>query len=242
LRHVINENESRSALTMTHSSVKKIIIITPHCTAVGRGAVPPGTALAFLDASMKTYVYVDAFNLYFGCVKGTPHKWLDLSNFTAHVRALPNSPNAPLRQQVYLRALLTLSNFEIVYGHFLSHHVRMPLANPGIGQPKTVEVIKTEEKGSDVNLAVHLIHDAYQNRYESAVIVSGDSDLLTAVQIVKNELGKPVGVLNPQKRPSRMLQQHATFYKHIRPGVLAASQFPKTLSDQHGAFNKPSEW
>ncbi len=69
--------------------------------------------------------------------------------------------------------------------------------NPGIGQPKTVEVIKTEEKGSDVNLAVHLIHDAYQNRYESAVIVSGDSDLVTAVQIVKNELGKPVGVLNP---------------------------------------------
>jgi hypothetical protein len=117
---------------------------------------------------MKTYVYVDAFNLYFGCVKGTPHKWLDLSKlcrlllsqhqierikyFTAHVRALPNSPNAPLRQQVYLRALLTLSNFEIIYGHFLSHHVRMPLANPGIGQPKTVEVIKTEEKGSDVNL------------------------------------------------------------------------------------------
>ena len=207
---------------------------------------------------MKTYVYIDAFNLYFGCVKGTPHKWLDLSKlcrlllsqhqiertkyFTAHVRALPNSPNAPLRQQVYLRALLTLPNFEIIYGHFLSHHVRMPLANPGIGQPKTVEVIKTEEKGSDVNLAVHLIHDAYQNRYESAVIVSGDSDLLTAVQIVKNELGKPVGVLNPQKRPSRMLQQHATFYKHIRPGVLAASQFPKTLRDQHGSFNKPSEW
>ena len=118
----------------------------------------------------------------------------------------------------------------------------MPLANPGLGQPKTVEVIKTEEKGSDVNLAIHLLHDAYQNRYECGVIVSGDSDLLAAVQIVKNELGKPVGVLNPQKRPSRMLEQHATFYKHIRPGVLAASQFPKTLVDEYGIFSRPTQW
>jgi uncharacterized LabA/DUF88 family protein len=214
--------------------------------------------LLFWDASMKTYVYVDAFNLYFGCVKNTAHKWLDLSKlcaillpqhqierikyFTAHVKALPNNPDAPRRQQSYIRALQTLSHLEIVYGHFLSHNVRMPLAHPMVGQPRTVEVLKTEEKGSDVNLAVQLLHDAYQNRYETAVIISGDSDLLSAVQIVKNELGKPVGVLNPQKRPSRMLQQHATFYKHIRPGVLAASQFPRVLEDQHGTFNKPLEW
>lgn len=207
---------------------------------------------------MKTYVYIDAFNLYFGCVKGTPYKWLDLSKvcaillpqhqvdrikyFTAHVKSLPNSPSAPARQQLYLRALRTLPNLEIIYGHFLSHNVRMPLANPGPGQPKTVEVIKTEEKGSDVNLAVHLLHDAYQNRYDSAVIVSGDSDLLAALQIVKNDLGKPVGVLNPQQRPSRMLQRHATFYKHIRSGVLAASQFPSSLVDQNGSFSKPSQW
>ena len=207
---------------------------------------------------MKTYVYIDAFNLYFGCVKGTPYKWLDLSKlcaillpqhqierikyFTAHVKALPNSPDAPARQQVYLRALRTIPKLEIIFGHFLSHNVRMPLANPGIGQPRTVEVVKTEEKGSDVNLAIHLLHDAYQSRYESAVIVSGDSDLLAALQIVKNDLGKPVGVLNPQKRPSRMLERHATFYKHIRPGVLMASQFPKTLNDEHGSFSKPTQW
>jgi uncharacterized LabA/DUF88 family protein len=207
---------------------------------------------------MRTYVYIDAFNLYFGCVKGTPYKWLDISKlcrillpqhqiervkyFTANVKSLPNDPHAPERQQLYLRALRTLPDLEIIYGHFLSHHVRMPLANPGLGHPKTVEVIKTEEKGSDVNLAIHLLHDAYQKRYESGVIVSGDSDLLAAVQIVKNELGKPVGVLNPQKRPSRMLQRHATFYKHIRPGVLAASQFSATLRDEHGTFSKPTGW
>lgn len=134
---------------------------------------------------MKTYVYIDAFNLYFGCVKNTPYKWLDLSKlcaillpqhrierikyFTARVKSLPNNPNAPQRQQLYLRALMTLPNLEIIYGHFLSHKVRMPLANPVAGQPKTIEVIRTNEKGSDVNLATHLLHDAYQIRYESAV-------------------------------------------------------------------------
>ncbi len=207
---------------------------------------------------MRTYVYIDAFNLYFGCVKNTPYKWLNLSRlcgillpqhqiegikyFTARVKSLPNNPNAPQRQQIYLRALKTLPSVEVIYGHFLSHKVRMPLANPGVGQPRTVEVIRTNEKGSDVNLATHLLHDAYQNRYESAVVISGDSDLLTAVQIVKNDLLKPVGVLNPQQRSSRMLEQHATFYKHIRPGVLAASQFPATLTDEHGTFSRPAGW
>jgi len=137
---------------------------------------------------------------------------------------------------------MTLPNLEIIYGHFLSHKVRMPSANPGAGHPKTVEVIKTEEKGSDVNLAVHLLNDAYQRRYECAAVISGDSDLLTAVQVVKNELGKPVGVLNPQKRPSRMLQKHSIFYKHIRPVVLAASQFPAKLKDELGSFSKPAGW
>ena len=55
----------------------------------------------------------------------------------------------------------------------------MPLAHPIVGQPRTVEILKTEEKGYDVNLAVQLLHDAYQNRYETAVIISGDSDLPT---------------------------------------------------------------
>ena len=50
---------------------------------------------------------------------------------------------------------------------------------PGTGgvSRQFVEVIKTEEKGSDVNLAVHLLNDAWLDRYECAVVVSNDSDL-----------------------------------------------------------------
>jgi len=67
--------------------------------------------------------YIDGFNFYYGCVKGTPYnKWLDLSKlchfllpkgfqlsriryFTARVAGLPENPDAPTRQNIYLRAL-----------------------------------------------------------------------------------------------------------------------------------------
>jgi hypothetical protein len=159
--------------------------------------------------------------------------------FTAKVAARPTNPNAPVNQETYLRALRTLPRFEIHLGHFLTHAVRMPLAHPVAGLPNTVEVIKTEEKGSDVNLATQLLNDAHLGRFEVAVVISGDSDLLEPVKIVMNELGKPVGVLNPQQRSCRVLLQQATFYRHIRKGVLARCQFPSPLADAAGTFHKP---
>jgi len=145
-------------------------------------------------------VYVDGFNLYYGAVRGTPYKWLNIHKmcqlhlkkdhiigikyFTAKIVSRPDDPQKHIRQLVYLRALETLPNLEIIYCHFLSHLVKRQLANPPINGPRSVEVIKTEEKGSDVNIAVHLIHDGYQGKYDLAVIVSNDSDLLSAVQIV----------------------------------------------------------
>ena len=207
---------------------------------------------------MKTFVYVDGFNLYFGSIKGTPNKWLNIrqlceillpSNqiecikyFTAKVGARPAKTSAPVNQDAYLRALRTLPKFEIHYGHFLTHTVRMPLANPVAGQPTTVQVIKTEEKGSDVNLATQLLNDAHLGRFEVAIVVSGDSDLLGPVKIVMTELGKTVGVLNPQQRTCRVLSQQATFYRHIRQGVLAACQFPSPMTDAAGIFHKPPTW
>jgi uncharacterized LabA/DUF88 family protein len=207
---------------------------------------------------VKTYVYVDGFNFYFGCVKGTPNKWLNfrklfetllphnqidcIKYFTAKVSARPQNPNAPVNQEIFLRALRTLPGFETHFGHFLTHTVRMPLANPLPGKAPYADVIKTEEKGSDVNLATHLIHDAHLGRFDTAVVVSGDSDLLGPVKIVTGELGKSVGVLNPQKRVCRVLANQATFYRHIRQGVLAACLLPTTLSDAKGTFSKPPTW
>jgi len=54
------------------------------------------------------------------------------------------------------------------------------------------KVLKTEEKGSDVNLAVHMVNDAWKNLYDCAVICSNDGDLSEAVRIVRRELHKTV--------------------------------------------------
>ena len=116
---------------------------------------------------------------------------------------------------------------------------RVPV--PGRRQ-EYVRVIKTEEKGSDVNLATHLLHDAHMGRFEVAVVVSNDSDLLEPIKIVRDQLGKKVGILNPHKKPSRALLPHIDFIKQIRAGALQASQFPVTMSDQHGTFTKPATW
>ena len=70
-----------------------------------------------------------------------------------------------------------------------------------------MEVVKTEEKGSDVNLATHLLYDGFKNDYEVAVVVSNDSDLLEPVRVARS-LGLTVGVLNPQKnRPAYFLRR-----------------------------------
>ncbi len=90
---------------------------------------------------MKTFVYVDAFNLYYGSLKKSPHKWLDIRKMcelslpknqiericicTARVTARPSDPDQPLRQNMLFRALRTLPNLEIVEGHFLSHPKRL---------------------------------------------------------------------------------------------------------------------
>ncbi len=156
--------------------------------------------------------------------------------------ARPNDPDQPVRQQLYLRALRTLPGVSIHLGHFLSHEVMMPLVvTPGQRQ-QYVRVIKTEEKGSDVNLATHLLHDAHMGRFDVAVVVSNDSDLLEPIKIVREQLGKKVGILNPQKNPSRALLPHIDFIKQIRAGALVAAQFSSVLKDAHGTFKKPTSW
>ena len=119
----------------------------------------------------------------------------------------------------------------------------MPLAAPVLGGPKTVEVIKTEEKGSDVNLASYFLTDAFRADAEAFVLVGNDSDLMEPLRIVRHEFGKVVGLLNPQPKQSRaLLRCKPTFVKQIRHGVASASQFPDVLSDQHGSIIRPKTW
>jgi hypothetical protein len=87
----------------------------------------------------------------------------------------------------------------------------------------TVEVIKTEEKGSDVNLITHLVADAFHNRFSVAVVMSNDSDLALAIGW---RAARPVGVINPQRgSPTARTGERIHVYKPIREGPLKGSQF-----------------
>jgi hypothetical protein len=88
-----------------------------------------------------------------------------------------------------MRALETIPSLSIHYGHYLTHVTRMPLANPRRGGARTVEVVKTEEKGSDVNLATYLLLDAFRRDCDVAVVISNDSDLKLPIEIAQSELG-----------------------------------------------------
>ena len=154
----------RTVLSLRH--------IPPVASVAGRKAALRG-GFCISEARINTNVYIDGFNLYYGALKGTPYRWLNIRKlcelllpkntvnsinyYTALVSARPSDPDQPVRQQTYLRALRTLPGVSVHLGHFLAHEVRMPLVPvPGTPQ-KYAMVIKTEEKGSDVNLATHLI-------------------------------------------------------------------------------------
>lgn len=205
---------------------------------------------------LRTYVYIDGFNLYYRCLKGTGYKWLDLYRmaelllpaekheitkvkfFTARIDARGGDVDAPLRQDVYLRALEAYRpQVEIIFGHFLSHPAKRPCAPPATGW---ANVLLTEGKGTDVNLAVHLLNDAWLNKYDCAVVVSNDSDLAEAMHLAK-EQSKLIGwMVTGKQHPSQVLAKIAHFRKPIRNHLLSSSQLPANIPGT--TITKPSAW
>ena len=207
---------------------------------------------------MRTYLYIDGFNFYYRAVKGTAYKWINFKSlfqklllpenqivkikyFTALVSGKYN-PQKPIKQKTFIRALeLTIPEIEVFYGHFLTHEVFAPLAKPEVDK-KSIKIIKTEEKGSDVNIAVQLLNDAWLNSFDCAVVVSNDSDLAEAMKLVKkHHPTKKLGLFMPGKgHPSKELMQYADFVKRIREGVLQSSQLPNPIPG--GNIYKPGNW
>jgi NYN domain-containing protein len=215
------------------------------------------------SARSRSIVYVDGFNLYYGCLKDTAERWLDLGAlcqrllrddaeivgikyFAARVKPRPGNPEQAQRQQTYFRALATVPNLTIHYGHFITRTATRRRVKDRRGKPAFVDVWVTEEKGSDVNLASHLLIDGFRARYDLAVVVSNDSDLKEPIEFVRYDLDAPVGILNPHRNRSWALSPRelprGSFYKPIRRKALRASQFDPQVPDEKGIINKPLDW
>jgi len=207
---------------------------------------------------VATIVYIDGFNFYYGAVKDTQYKWIDfealcqrllpkdqitkIRYFTARVSSRPDDPQQANRQDTFLRALAVSPLVEIHEGHFVTRRTRMALADPPERGPQTVEVWKTEEKGSDVNIATYLLLDAFRHSCDTAVVISNDSDLAEPIRIARFEAGIKVGVINPHLPQFRSRRLQGTFFKQLRHNVLAHVQLPPTIRTAQGVIQKPSAW
>ena len=123
---------------------------------------------------------------------------------------------------------------------------QFPLAYLDLTRPPlVVQVLRTEEKGTDVNLATYLLVDCFDNDFDEAVVISNDSDFALAIERVVSQFKKVVGVINPhsRRRLSGNLIRVASFsLRTINKKVLAACQFPTILTDSKGTFTKPATW
>lgn len=216
---------------------------------------------------MATNVYVDGLNLYHGLARPARAKWLDidamcqklLANrpihriryFYAIVQDYSHNPRASHRQQLYLRALSTIPHLTKTKGHYVSWPKWLPgypiiyPNNDTTKPPINVQVMKTEEKGSDVNLAAYLLLDCFNNDFDEAVVISNDSDLKIPIEMVTGHFNKPVIVVNPDHarvRSSKLVNVATTHIPTINFNVARSCQFPVAMTDQQGPFQKPPEW
>lgn len=201
-------------------------------------------------------------------MKGTPHKWLDIVALSEAV--LPNickvevvkyytarvsgrlDPTAPARQHAYLRALATLPKVSIHYGNFFVSKkwaglVQPPDFRPSMTilaghTPQVAYVWKTEEKGSDVNLGVHLVRDAFRGEFDHAAVITNDTDLVEPIRIVTQELGLPVTLLSPTGKPATSLVAVASHVRHVQP-YIGPCQLPSPIPvTGKSPIMKPSTW
>ena len=207
-----------------------------------------------------TYVYIDGFNLFYGCLTRSRWKWLDpvklcrahyptyaiekVYFFTARLTALKGGPDTPadqqrrVRQDVYLNALKTLPAVEIVEGFFRHDQDELrrvyPIESPYRETKALVWV--TEEKRSDVNLATQLLVDAHLDRYHTALVVTNDSDLMAPIHAVKTVFKKRVGVLSPLIDPRadpRPRDPRDVAPRQLSSGLRQAASFQDRVNPAH---------
>ena len=205
--------------------------------------------------SHRVAVYVDGLNLYNGLKSRgwRRYYWLDLRRlaerllrpgqrlvmvryFTARFRFRADDPEQTLRQDTYLKALATLPDLTIQYGYHL---------------PKTETCRRCgaswetfEEKMTDVNIAIALLRDAMQDAFDTAIIISADSDLASPIDtILQDYPEKCVMVAFPPRRRSNELQLQATAFVKLGRRTIARSQFPAGIIDANGyPIRKPARW
>ena len=203
----------------------------------------------------RVAVYVDGLNLYHGLKSRSWRRyyWLNLRQlaesllrsgqslvmvryFTARFLPRSDDPDQPLRQDTYLKALETLPDLTIQHGYHLP--------KTGTCRRCGATWATFEEKMTDVNIAVALLHDATRDAFDTAIVISADSDLIGPIDTVLHSYPeKRVVVAFPPNRHSEQLRHQATAAFRLGRRIIAGSQFPTQVIDADGfVLRKPSRW
>lgn len=200
----------------------------------------------------KVIVFIDGFNLYFGlkAIKRKDLYWLDLVKlgqnllkndqtlvgvkyFTSRISYPPDKVK---RQGAFIEAIEELANIEIFYGNYLS--TKKTCRNCGF------YYYEFSEKKTDVNLAIELLVDAYLDKYDTAIVVSGDSDLSGAIsKVLALFPNKRVITAFPPLRVSKELITVSTATINIRKQTLQRSLLPLVVTKSDGFLLEcPQYW
>jgi len=214
----------------------------------------------------NTVVYVDGYNLYYGLLKGTPYKWLDLEHFakelvgpehnviavkyfTSWAKPYPYDPAAVERQNVYLQAVQCSGTVETTLGFYSKRRKLLPSVEDACRSCATAEdglvrVMVLEEKRTDVNMAVAMVVDAARPEIDGVAVITGDSDQVGAIEAVRYIYGKKALVFNPHPVFSENLKRAASYYKNIPRDLPARCQLPEAIPvGTHGNFiRRPETW
>jgi hypothetical protein len=204
----------------------------------------------------RVIVYIDGLNLYYGVLQQVPaSRWLNVERLCELLR--PNDDlklikyfSAPVAgsadQATYLRALATLPKVQVILGKFKRKKVKCGVGGCGHLASKWFTV--PEEKRTDVNIAVSMVDDAYQNACDHFVVMSGDSDLVPGVATVRQRFAsKTITVYVPSRNPIRAaaveLRTAANRARELPLILLPKAQFPNSIPDGiGGTLNRPTSW
>ena len=200
----------------------------------------------------RVIAYIDGFNLYHGLCDAhlKSSRWLDLRAmcqsllrpdqhlvlvryFTSMVR---NKPRAAKRQSVYIDALRSRGGIAVDFGHRLSK--TLTCSRCGFVHSTSVE------KKTDVNIAVRLLEDAYDDQFDVALVISADSDLAPPIEAVRRRFqDKTLLVAAPPKRWSSELKRVAHAAVKISPAVIRRNRLPDPVITSNGQqLRAPAGW
>jgi uncharacterized LabA/DUF88 family protein len=176
---------------------------------------------------MQTIIYIDGYNFYYGLLRNTAYKWLDIVNLIKHICRIQNPSieiitvkffTAPVitrvatrgeiaqqSQDSYHKALVSshAGIIEIINGFHILEKGYLPCYKKPIDKTDRVEVWRLEEKQTDVNIALHLYRDVVKQKCEQVILVSSDSDLEPALRFLKQDFSDlEIGLILPRKQPT----------------------------------------